>query len=114
MFEIVQYQYRVRFLVAKANTRERISLACREFTRRVPTWRLGRVCLRAELKVPCPGDYLGVRGGSQYPFTPVDGDVTGPAETNMAMAVAADEALQAAQQARIQRRDARAVGGGQY
>ena len=72
------------------------------------------MCLRAELKVPCPGDYLRVRGVSQYPFTPVDGDVTGPAETNMAMAVAADEALQAAQQARTQRRDAGAVGGGQY
>jgi hypothetical protein len=72
------------------------------------------VCLRATVKVPCPDDYLGVRGGSQYPFTPVDGDVDRPAETNMAMAVAADEALQAAQQARTQRRDARAVGGGQY
>ena len=66
------------------------------------------------MKVPCHGDHVGVRGGSQYPFTPVDGDVDRPAETNMAMAVAADEALQAAQQARIQRRDARAVGGGQY
>ena len=91
-----------------------ISLAHREFTRRVPTWRLGRVCLRVTLKVPCPGDYLGVRGGSQYPFTPVNGDVDRPAETNMAMAVAADEALKAAHQARIQRRDVRAVGGGQY
>ena len=40
-----------------------------------------------------------------------------PTETNMSMAVAADKALEAAQQARIQRRDVRAVGGatgGQY
>ena len=106
--------YRVRFLAAKANGRERISLACREFTRRVPTWRLGRVCLRAELKVPCPGDSLGVRGGSQYPFTPVDGDVDCPAETNMAMAVTADKALEAADQARIKGHDSRVVSGGQY
>ena len=72
------------------------------------------MCLRAKLKVPCPGDHVGVRGVSQYIFTPVDGDLDRPAETNMAMAVAADEALQAAQQARTQRRDAGAVGGGQY
>ena len=77
-------------------------------------WRLGHGVFRRTAKLLCPGDYLGVRGGSQYSFTPVDGDVDRPAETNMAMAVAADEALQAAQQARIQRRDARAVGGGQY
>ena len=72
------------------------------------------MCLRVTLKVPCPGDYLGVRGGSQYPFTPVDGDVDRPAEANMAMAVSADGALEAADQARIQRHDFRVVCGGQY
>ena len=106
--------YRVGWSTAKANGRERISLAHREFTRRVPTWRLGRVCLRVELKVPCPGDYLGVRGGSQYPFTPVDGDVDRPAETNMAMAATADEALEAAHQAWIKEHDSRVVSGGVY
>ena len=72
------------------------------------------MCLRAELKVPCPGDYLGVRGGSQYPFTPVDGDVERPAETNMAMTATADEALEAAHQARIKEHDPRVVSGGQH
>ena len=72
------------------------------------------MCLRVTLKVPCPGDYLGVRGGSQYPFTPVDGDVERPAETNMAMTATADEALEAAHQARIKEHDSRVVSGGQY
>ena len=56
-------------------------------------------------------DTVVARGIHSNPSRPLTGDVARPAETNLAMAIAADKALEAAQQARIQSRDARAVGG---
>ena len=93
--------------------RKQISLAYREFTVALVPWRLGHAVLSATVKVPCPRDTVVARVIHSNP-SHLDSDVARPAETNLAMAIAADKALEAAQQARIQSRDARAVGGDPY
>ena len=71
-------------------------------------------CAPSHCEAPLSKGYGGGTWHSQQPFTPVDGDVDRPAETNMAMAATADEALEAAHQARIKEHDSRVVSGGQY